>query len=320
MTTDPRWDPEMLTVLRALEEAAAAYPVPAIRFPMEPQRAVNDLLGIAAAGPGPEVASVRDIWVPARGRRVQVRLYMPPPHPALPAAVPPLLVYFHGGGWVWSSIDTHDKLARELCLGGGVAVASVDYALAPEARFPQALDESAIVVRQLRDDAAALGFDPARMGVGGDSAGGNLALSVALMLRDGGGPALRGMLAIYPVTDADFSNESYTEFAEGFGLTRQKMEEFWDMYAAAGADRMNPLAVPLRAELAGLPPTLVQLAEIDVLRSEGEALAAKLAAAGVPARCTTYPGVAHGFMRHTRRLAKARDAVAEAGTWLKETL
>ena len=154
--------------------------------------------------------------------------------------------------------------------------------------------------------------------LGGDSAGGNLALGTALLLRDTGGPALRGVLANYPVSDSRFDTDSYNEFgAGGYGLNRERMAFYWDVYVTHEADRLNPLAAPLRADLRGLPPICVLLAELDVLRSEGEALVVKLREAGVDVETRTFSGVVHGFLRSTGIVTKARDAVAAAGVWMK---
>jgi acetyl esterase len=210
---------------------------------------------------------------------------------------------------------------REYCAAGDVAAVSVDYALSPEAKFPQALEECVGVVRWVAEHGAEWGFDPARLILGGDSAGGNLALATALALRDSGGPELRGILTNYPVCDSRLDTPSYREFsAGGYGLNRDRMAFYWSVYVPHAADRIHPYAAPLRGDLAGLPPTLVHLAELDVLRSEGEALIAKLQAAGVAVRAETFPGVVHGFMRAVERVGKARDAVAKAGAWLREVM
>lgn len=313
MIENPRWDPEMRAAQAAFEAAAAAYPPIRLEFPFEPQRAINDALVLLSAVGGPVMADITDRWVAARGRRILSRLYRPRTDGVLPA-----LVYFHGGGWVWSSIDTHDRLAREYAAAGEVAVVSVDYALSPEAVFPQALEECAAVVHYLAEHGADWGIDPERLLVGGDSAGGNLALATALLLREQRGPALRGILAVYPVCDAGLDTPSYREFADGYVLTAEKMRFYWSVYAPREADRLHPLAAPLRAELTGLPPVLVHLAELDVLRSEGEQLAEKLATAGVTVACEVFPGVIHGFLRQTARVARAREAVAKAGAWLRQ--
>ncbi|MDA8050431.1 MAG: alpha/beta hydrolase [Rhodospirillales bacterium] len=313
MYEDPRWDAEMRLAQLAQDEAAAQYPPIRLELPFEPQRTINDALALLTAAGGPIMADIEDRWIAARGRRIFCRLYRPETDRTLPA-----LVYFHGGGWVWSSVDTHDRLAREYAAAAGLAVVSVDYALAPEAPFPQALEECAAVVRHLATEGAAWGIDPGRILLGGDSAGANLALATALLLGAEKGPAPRGILAVYPVCDPGLDTPSYREFGEGYVLTVAKMRFYWSAYAPRPADRLHPLAAPLRAELAGLPPALVQLAELDVLRSEGEMLAAKLARAGVEVTCETYPGVIHGFMRATGKVARAREAVAKAGAWLRQ--
>ncbi|HEY8290622.1 MAG TPA: alpha/beta hydrolase [Acetobacteraceae bacterium] len=313
MADRSRWDPEMAAFTAAGEAEAAKHPPVKVEIPLEPHRRINDLLGMRTATGGPVMAETTDRWVAARGRRILCRVYRPLLDRPLPT-----LVYFHGGGWVWASVDTHDRLAREYAAGGQVAVVSVDYALSPEAKFPQALEECAAVVRFVAEQGATWGLDQDRILLGGDSAGGNLALATALLLRDTGGPALRGVLANYPVSDADFDTPSYREFGSGgYGLNRERMAFYWDVYVPHAADRLHPLAAPLRADLAGLPPVLVLLAELDVLRSEGEALVAKLRAAGVPVESETFAGVLHGFVRATETVRKARDAVAMAGAWMR---
>ena len=184
-------------------------------------------------------------------------------------------------------------------------------------KFPHALLECAAVVRDIAAHAAEWGIDPAKILVGGDSAGGNLALATALLLRDTGGPALAGILAAYPVTSADFTRPSYREFGEDFGLTRAGMSAYWDLYTRDDADRHNPLACPVLADVAGLPPTLIQLAELDVLHDEGQAMGERMRAAGVDVTLETVPGVLHGFMRLSGSVDAAAAAIARAGAWLK---
>ncbi len=309
------WDPEMLAYQKDFVAAAALLPTIELRRPFDPQRAINDALALRNASGGPEM-DVSDRWVFGHGRRILCRVYKPAPTPSLP-----VLVYFHGGGWVWSSIDTHDRLCREYAAAAGCAVVSVDYALSPEAMFPQAIEECAAVVRWLSVHAAEWGLDPERLVLGGDSAGGNLALGTALMLRDRDGPALRGILALYPVCDAVFTTPSYQEFGPGgYFLTLEKMRFYWSVYAPDEATRLNPLASPLRADLRGLPPVMVQLAELDVLRDEGIALAAKLRDAGVDTTYELVTGVIHGYLRASGKVRKARLAIESAGTWLHRVL
>jgi len=317
MTDTSRWDPEMLQFQREADDYAKNFPPVRVEIPLDPHRAVNDLLALRNASGGPVMAETTDRWVAARGRRIFCRVYRPRTDRSLPT-----MVYFHGGGWVWSSVDTHDRLAREYAAAGQVAVVSVDYALSPEAKFPQALEECAAVTRHVAAHGADWGLDPSTLLVGGDSAGGNLALATALLLRDTpgpaqGGPALRGILAAYPVCDSALDTASYQEFASGWGLSHERMSFYWSVYVPHAADRLHPLAAPLRADLAGLPPVLVQLAELDVLRSEGEALAAKLRSVGVPVELEIFPGVVHGFMRATATVGKAREAAEKAGAWMR---
>jgi acetyl esterase len=174
------------------------------------------------------------------------------------------------------------------------------------------------VVHFLAEHGADWGLDSSRLLLGGDSAGGNLALATALLLRDTGGPAVRGILANYPVSDSRFDTESYKEFgAGGYGLNLERMAFYWSVYVPHDIDRLHPLAAPLRADLTGLPPVMVLLAELDVLRSEGEALVAKLRASGVAVDTRTFTGVVHGFLRATEQVSKAREAVAMAGDWMR---
>lgn len=312
MTDRSRLDPDMRAFLAAQEEAASRYPPVRVELPLDPHRAVNDALGLRIGTGGPALAEVSDRWVAARGRRIFCRLYRPRTDRTLP-----VLVYFHGGGWVWSSVDTHDRVAREYAAGADIAVVSVDYALSPEAKFPQALQECAAVVRFLSSERCDWGLDTNRVLLAGDSAGGNLALATALLLRDSNGPAPRGVLATYPVCDSDLDTPSYREFGEGWGLALERMAFYWSVYVAHDIDRVHPLAAPLRANLAGLPPVLVQLAECDVLCSEGEALVARLREAGVEVEAETFSGVVHGFIRATAQVGKAREAVGKACAWLR---
>lgn len=312
MNDRSRWDSEMIANQRIFDALAAKYPPVKAENPIQPHRAVNELLNLPFAEGGPRMAETVDRWAMGNGRRILCRIYRPRTDKKLPT-----FVYIHGGGWVWLSIDTSDRVARELAAAGEVSVVSVDYTLSPEAQFPRALEECAAVVRHIAAHGADWGLDQDRILIGGDSAGGNLALGTALMLRDQGGPALQGILALYPVCDSRSDTDSYREFESSYGLTRERMEYYWNAYVPHAADRAHPWAAPLRANLTGLPPTLVLLAELDVLRSEGEALAAKLRAAGVPVELETYAGLVHGFMRATANVGKARAAMARAGAWMR---
>ena len=261
----------------------------------------------AALGPFEEVAAVTDHRLPVAGGEIAVRAYSPGgpgPHP--------VLVYYHGGGWVIGDLYTHDGLCRSLTNAARCAVVSVDYRLAPESKYPVAAEDSYAALRWVVANAARLGIDPRRVAVGGDSAGGNLATVVALMAHERGGPRLVHQVLIYPVTDHDLGTPSYRENATGYVLTREGMRWFWSHYLAREADGRHPHASPLRAtSLAGLPSALVITAECDPLRDEGEAYAARLRDAGVPVTLTRYTGMFHGFVRMTRILDKARMALDE---------
>ena len=272
---------------------------------------------IAAMAPPAQVARVeeRSIAGPG-GAPLRLRIYTPVGQGPFP-----LLVFFHGSGFVLCSLDTHDGICRNLCAAAGCVVVSVDYRLAPEHPFPAAPEDCLAATRWCAENAAALGADPARIVVGGDSAGGNLAAVVALRLRDEGGPRPIGQLLLYPVTDWHTPGwPSYAENAEGYGLTRATMEWFWGHYLADPArDAAHPHAAPIKAEnLAGLPPALVTTAEYDPLRDEGEAYAAKLAEAGVTVACTRWRGLNHGFYFWAGKVDRAGTAMAEAAGWLRE--
>jgi acetyl esterase len=312
---DPRWDPEMLAFNRLMEGEAARHPPIALTLPLDEARATTEALNVPLCAGGPAMADTRDLWLPIRGRRLLCRL-----HRAVPGPLP-LLVYIHGGGWVWSSIDTHDRLMREYAAAAGCAVLGPDYALSPEAPFPQALEECAAVVRHVVREGATLGLDMRNLVLGGDSAGANLALGTALLLRETD-PALRlgGLLLNYGVFDADLRTPSYDAFADGYVLTRDKMRFYWDCYCPRPADRLNPLAAPLRADLRGLPPVLLHVAELDVLASENHAMAERLRAAEVPVETRVFAGTAHGFLRALPHVRQAREAVAEGGAWLRTVL
>ena len=264
--------------------ATHTLPVPAARAQYEAR--------IALMAPAAAIAAATERTIPGPGGPLRLRLYRP-----LGEGPFPLLVFFHGSGFVLCSLDTHDGICRNLCAGAGCVVVSVDYRLAPEHKFPAGLDDCVFATRWAAQHAADLDADVHRMAIAGDSAGGNLAAAAALRLRDAGGPPLRGQLLIYPVTDYHTpGTASYRENADGYGLTRDTMVWFWNHYLADAADAANPLASPLRAaSLAGLPAALVVTAEFDPLRDEGEAYACRLEDAGVPVQCTRYTGMIHPF-------------------------
>jgi acetyl esterase len=309
MPHDPRMDADMAAYTEAL--AARAQQWPALVIPADPRaapfdepRRINDLQSAPLNPVGPAMAKTREFWWPIRGRRLALREHRPHGTPR------GTLVYLHGGGWVWGSIDSHDRLAREYATSAGCTVLLVDYALSPEVAFPHALHECMDVVRRVAET-------PGPIAVGGDSAGANLAAAVGLLARDTGGPALAGLLLNYGVFDHRLDTPSYVEFAEGYGLTHAKMEFYWRAYCPDPAARMNPLASPLRARLEGLPPCQLHIAGLDVLAAENRAFAARLIAAGVNADTHEFPGVVHGFLRACGDVRAADASVAAAGAWLR---
>lgn len=268
-------------------------------------------------GPPPAVARVEDLTLDLPGRSIPARLYIPEGA----GDNPPLVLFYHGGGWVIGTIDTHDGTARALARASGAAVLSVGYRLAPEAPFPAPLDDCHDALVWAKDNAARLGVDASRLAVAGDSAGGNLAAAVAIRARDGGGPALRHQLLLYPVTDNDFTNASYAENGGGHAfLTTDMMRWFWRQYIGDAAVAPDLAAVLRHADLSRLPPATVLTAQFDPLRDEGTAYAARLEAAGVPVEAETAPGMIHGFCSMFEAVPDALPYIARAGARLKAAL
>jgi acetyl esterase/lipase len=227
-------------------------------------------------------------------------------------------VWFHGGGWVVGDLESADATARHLTVRADCVVVSVDYRLAPETKFPGPAEDCYSATKWVAQNAASINVDPSKIAVGGDSAGGNLAAVISLMARDRGGPPLALQLLVYPVTDRDFSTESYVQNAEGYQLTRDSMIWYWNHYLKSDADVANPYAAPLQAQdLRGLPPALVITAEYDPLRDEGEAYAHRLEAAGVNTTCIRYDGMIHGFFGMATAIDKGKQAIAQASASLK---
>jgi acetyl esterase len=262
------------------------------------------------------VGSVEDRTIDGPGGDLALRIYRPEGAGEGPL---PAVVFFHGGGHVLGSLDTHDLVARNLCADSGAVVVNVDYRLAPEHKFPAAPEDSYAATRWVAENAGELGIDPARIAVGGDSAGGNLAAVVALMGREAGGPDICFQLLVYPVVDYACDTPSYAEWADGAGiLTARGMEWFRDHYLRGPADRTDWRAAPLRAaDLSNLPPALVITAECDVLHDEGVALAGALAAAGTAVEHREYPGMMHGFYSFAPLVDDGRAAQVFAGERLR---
>jgi len=302
-------DPEIQRILLAVEETGTPdvehMPIAQARL-AGPIRATIDALGLVEAPP-PPVGEVTQIDVPTPGGPVAVRMY----RPLEPDAAPPLLVWMHGGGFVLGSLDIADPIARTVCAGTGAIVASVDYPLAPEQPFPAAPHACHAVAAWCVEHHAEIGFDPARLAVGGDSAGGNLAAATSLLAAQRGGPDICAQLLVYPMIDRIVQHPSMRENAEGYLLTASRIEWFWRQYLP-DAERESPLASPLHAaDLAGQPPAVVVTAALDPLRDEGEAYAERLRGAGVPVTATRYDGLIHGFFVMGGFSAGARAAVDE---------
>lgn len=259
-----------------------------------------------------ELPSVEDTTVPGPDGDLPVRIYTP----ANAGDPPDVIVFFHGGGWVICDLDTHDRTTRRLARDLGAVVVSVDYRLAPEARWPAAAEDAYAATVWARQH-----YGPRRLLVAGDSAGGNLAAVVSLMARDRGGPAIDHQLLVYPVTNHGFDTVSYTENAEGYFLTRTHMTWYWDQYLGDEGDGTHAYASPLQAEdLSGLPPATVLTAELDPLRDEGEAYAEALSTAGVATEALRADGMFHGFFGLDEFLPEAEEAVEWTFARLRDAL
>jgi acetyl esterase len=289
----PSLHPQIVAVLDAIA-ALALRPIEEMT-PAEARAQMEATARSRKAEPLP-VARVEERVIPGPAGDIPIRLYWPLAE-AGGASVVPAIAYYHGGGHVIGSLDTHDLIARNLCAGAAALVASVDYRMGPEHRFPAAVEDSFAALEWLHAHAASLGADPKRLGVHGDSAGANLAAVVALMARDRGGPRLRLQSLIYPVGDYTLSAPSYATFAQGNGvLTREAMRWFAYHYLRSPADAADWRASPLRAaSFAGVAPAIVVTAECDVLHDDGENYADALRRAGVPVEYREYLGMIHGF-------------------------
>jgi acetyl esterase len=263
----------------------------------------------------PPISSTRDLSVPGATGAIRVRLYRPAESEALP-----LVVFFHGGGFVICDIEVYDDLCRLLATYSGCAVASVEYRLAPETPFPGPLEDCYSALKHLAAQARTLGVDPARLAVAGDSAGGNLATATAQLARARGGPALRYQGLLYPALDPACASRSQRELGDGYLLSRELMRWFWSCYLGSPQDAENPLAAPLLAEVAGLPPATIITGEFDPLRDEGEAYADRLREGGVAVIARRYLGMIHGFASMPYVTPVANHALADLGADLHTAL
>lgn len=303
--------PDMRRFQRWLADAYARHPsldgvgLPAARLIAERVRA-------PLAQGGPAMVHRRELQIDTAHGPLRLRLHTP-----TAAARHPALVYLHGGGWVFFSIDTHDRLMRELAARAGRVVIGVDYARAPEARYPAALQQSVAAWRWARAHADALCLEPDRIALGGDSAGANLALATALVLRETG-ERPDALLLNYGVFGDDDTTESYTRFdGPSYNLGRDEMRGFWDHYVGRPPPVDDPLAVPLKARLAGLPRCCLVVPECDVLRDDSLQLAGRLRAEGVPVELQRHPGAVHSFLEAVAFSETAERGLARSSAWLR---
>ncbi len=302
--------PQMAEILAMIARDMEGKPKIHEMTPAEARKLVDDYAGFWNEG-APEVPSA-DRTIPGPHGPIPVRIY--DPGAAAPA---PCLVYIHGGGWVLGNIAVYDGVCRRLARHGGFRIVSVDYRLAPEHKFPVPLEDCVAAIRWVAAEGAALGIDPARLAVAGDSAGGNLSLAAAMRLRDDGGPALKAAALIYGAFGVDFDTPSCRAYGtDDYLLSREDMAWFWDHYLRGAADRRDPYAVPLLGRFDGLPPLLVIGAEFDPLLDDSRRLVQKLAAAGAAHDWVLWPGVVHGCIDMARLLDPADGFLADIASWI----
>jgi acetyl esterase len=311
-------DPDMQAAIAKWTEASARYPDAMHVSPAEARRISTESRVWLNEG-GPKMARTHEARIPDMlgGMNLAVRIYYPSDAPKLP-----LLVFLHGGGWMICSIDSHDRLARDLAHRSGAAVMSVDYALAPEAKFPAGLRQAAAACRFARTHAVKLGIDPERIAVGGDSAGANLALAATLQLQQTGAPDLvRFLLLFYGVYDSDFETVSYRRYGDGpYLLTATRMRWLWSQYVRRPSEMRDPLAAPLHADLEGIPPCFLGVGNIDILYDENVRMAKALAAAGVQVEAKVYEGLTHAYAQYGALVPAANRAIGDAAKALKAAL
>ncbi|MFF0435386.1 alpha/beta hydrolase [Streptomyces sp. NPDC004327] len=312
---DPVLEPEAL----AFAEATAKPPYLFDLDPVEGRKAVDEV-----QSGGVELPVIDEEWITVPGGptgSVRARIV----RPAGTTGPLPVILYIHGGGWVFGNARTHDRLVRELAVGAHAAVVFPEYALSPEVRYPVAIEQNYAVARWIATQGADKDLDGARLAVAGDSVGGNMSAALTLMAKERGDVTLLQQVLFYPVTDASFDTDSYHQFATGYFLRRDGMRWFWDQYTPSEEDRARITASPLRAttdQLIGLPPALIITAEADVLRDEGEAYAARLRTAGVAVTAVRVQGVIHDFvmLNALRPTRGARTAITLATDTLHTAL
>ncbi|WP_213989862.1 alpha/beta hydrolase [Sodalis sp. dw_96] len=266
-------------------------------------------------------ADVSDKTITVGGQEISLKIVKP----VGATGTLPVFMFFHGGGWILGDFPTHERLVRDLVVESGAAAVFVNYTPSPEAHYPVAINQAYAATRWVAEHGDEIGVDGSRLAVAGNSVGGNMATVVSLMAKEKGAPKIRFEALMWPVTDANFDTGSYKTYAQGHFLTRNMMKWFWDAYTKDAKQRKDIHASPLlatEAQLKGMPPTLIQTAELDVLRDEGEAYGRKLDAAGVDVTVTRYNGVIHdfGLLNPLSQVPAVRSQVLQAATELKTHL
>ena len=310
----PWIDPELIAAGKLLQNRGLVAP-DRTQASLAEVRAATDRIGAFLGEGSVPLERERDLTLPGPHGQVPCRLYLPDD-----ADKPPLLIYAHGGGFMQGSLPSWDAMLRELVRQSGVAALSVDYKLSPEHRFPVAFDETVAMIRLAAREGAGLGIDPARLAVGGDSAGANLALAAAAALRNAGEGALGFMLLIYGCYSTDTESSSWQRFGRGAGLSQTQMRWIWETYLERPQQQNDWRAAPILADPAGLPPAHLIVGSLDPLFDDSHRLAARLKEAGVPCRLTVYDGINHGFIRYGRLIATARRAVGDCAAALRNAL
>ena len=305
-------DPEI--VAARLKQAARVRAVDFTALPPDEGRAIANGAALFFNDGQPDMAEIRDLSIPSADGPMRARLYRPVARPT------GAILYTHGGGWFHCNVDTHDRLMRLLAQQSGFAVLGIDYRLAPEHRFPAALDDTRAAWHWLCANATSLGVESDGLAIAGDSAGANLALATALSLRDDGRAVPSALALFYGCYAPNFDTESHRTLGDGrFGLTTARMRWYWQNYVGE-LSAAPTLATPLKANLAGLPRTYLSLAELDPISDDTRALAKKLSSAGVQHELVAWPGTGHGFLQMTRDAAIAREAIDHAAQFLKSAL
>jgi len=306
-------DPDIRCFIHTLTAAVAQHPdfssapYPQVRRWMEEARA-------PWRQGGPAMLETRELTVPTRHGPVRARVHRPA------SGILPGLVYLHGGGWTLFSIDTHDRVMREYASRAGCCVIGVDYALGPEQKYPVPLEQVVDVLNWLVEQGQALGIDTGRLAIGGDSAGANLSVAACILRRDQASvPPLLAMLLNYGAFGARCSADACRRYGgPEYMLGCEELSQYWRNYMRSDEDAQDPLVCPLLAELAGLPPAFLAIAECDVLAEQNIEMAARLQSAGVPTRSVVYPGASHSFIEAMSIAAVSNQALADASAWLGE--